>query len=201
MDTGTDTIPLLSQMPGFVDLHSRPADRSRTGRWPAAFFIIGVVIMERFVFDGISSNLINYLTGPLGQPTATAAAAVDIWAGIASMLPLLGAFFADSWLGRYRTILLSSILYILGLGMLTVSAILQSSLSSDKQTSSTQPLRMVFFYISLYIMALAQGGHNPCSQAFGADQFDQNDPQERDSKSSYFNWLVFGLCGGFWLLI
>ncbi|XXG43918.1 hypothetical protein AAC387_Pa01g3844 [Persea americana] len=192
---------------GAVDYKGNPVTRSTTGGWRAASFIIGVEMAERFAYYGVSSNLMSYLTGPLHQSTSVAAENVNAWLGAVSMLPLLGAFVADSYLGRYRTILFSSIIYVLGLGLLTLSAALHSlqpaaceieNLSTSSCPSRTR-FQVVFFFFSLYVVALAEGGHKPCVQAFGADQFDPHNPEESKSKSSFFNWWYFGVCSVFLL--
>ncbi|GAA0167554.1 transporter [Lithospermum erythrorhizon] len=184
---------------GPLDYKGYPASRSITGGWKSAGFIIGVEVAERFAFYGISSNLISYLTGSLGQSTAKAAANINAWSGAASLLPLFGAFVADSFLGRYRTIVYASVLYILALGLLTLSSVLPYTSDCDNvDTAVCSPpqVQIICFFFSLYLVALAQGGHKPCVQAFGADQFDEQDPRECKAKSSFFNWWYFGLCGG-----
>ncbi|CAJ2655346.1 unnamed protein product [Trifolium pratense] len=103
----------LALVDGAVDYTGQPAIRSNSGYWRSAWFIIGVEMAERVSYYGIQGNLISYLTGPLKQSTATAAENVNIWAGTVFLLPLLGAFIADSFLGRYRTIILASLIYIL----------------------------------------------------------------------------------------
>ncbi|KAJ4967005.1 hypothetical protein NE237_018854 [Protea cynaroides] len=195
--------PLLSDtVEGAIDYKGRPAIRSETGRWRSSVFIIGVGIAERFSYKGIGSNLITYLTGPLQQSTVSAAVNVNTWSGVAFMIPLFGAFVADGYLGRYRMVFFASLLYILGLGLLTLSALLPSLISpsglNNNNTTFCHPpqYQIIFFFSSLYLVALAQGGHRPCVQAFGADQFDGQHPEEFKSKSSFFNWWFFGTCGG-----
>ncbi|KAK7835522.1 protein NRT1/ PTR FAMILY 5.10 [Quercus suber] len=193
---------LLDTVDGAVDHKGQPVLRSKSGGWRSAGFIICVEVAERFAYYGISSNLITYLTGPLGQSTATAAQNVNTWSGTASLLPLLGAFVADSFLGRYRTIVIASLIYILGLGLLTLLSMLLSLNSSNCQGTSKflscsppQP-QVILFFCSLYLVALGQGGHKPCVQAFGADQFDGQNSEECKAKSSFFNWWYFSTCAG-----
>ncbi|GER27517.1 major facilitator superfamily protein [Striga asiatica] len=205
--------PLLPDgvVSGSVDYKRRPSVRSRSGCWKSASFIIGVEVAERFAYYGISSNLISYFTGPLGQSTAAAAANVNAWSGMATLLPLAGAFVADSVLGRYRTIIAASLLYVLqahthlqGLGLLSLSAAFHTFNSSNckndannnNMSCSPPSLEVIIFFLSLYLIALAQSGHKPCVQAFGADQFDEDDVNELKSKSSFFNWWYFSMNGG-----
>ncbi|KAL0314108.1 UNVERIFIED_CONTAM: protein NRT1/ PTR FAMILY 5.10 [Sesamum angustifolium] len=210
-------------VPRSVDFKGRPAVRAKTGCWKSSAFIIGGGVAERLSYYGISSNLVSYLSGALGQPTATAAAELNAWFGASSLLPILGGFLADSFTGRFRMIIVSCLLYILyllvhntklpysgiwdnvggqGLSFLTLSAFLSSSSSRCKPAANTlgcsppDQFQILFFFFSLYLVAIAQGGLTPCLQAFGADQFEDEDEYECKAKSSFFNWWTCFYAGG-----
>ncbi|KAL6318203.1 hypothetical protein AAG906_035708 [Vitis piasezkii] len=192
--------PLLEDtVDGSIDHKGRPAKRPTSGGWRSAYFIMGAEVAGRFAYFGIQSNLINFLTDRLGQSVPSAAESVNTWTGTGSLMPLVGAFVADSYIGRYATIIIASLLYILGLGLLTLSAVLPVPSHSDCQKSnktipcSPPQLQMIFFFFSLYLVAVGLGGHKPCIQAFGADQFDGRNPVECIAKSSFFNWWIFGV--------
>ncbi|KAK3166097.1 hypothetical protein QOZ80_1AG0041410 [Eleusine coracana subsp. coracana] len=186
--------PLLMQpepaMPdtvaGAADYRGRPASRAATGGWKSSGFVMAMEIAERFAFKGVAANLITYLTGPLGEPMARAAASIDAWKGVSQMLPLPIACVADAWLGRFRAIILASFIFIVSMGAL--------SLSSAFPVARTG--HVAIFYVSLYLVALGEGAHKPCAQAFAADQFDEKDPKESVARSSFFNWWYFGMCAG-----
>ncbi|KAJ8769941.1 hypothetical protein K2173_009023 [Erythroxylum novogranatense] len=197
-DVSTSKSPLIEDtVDGCVDYCGRPVRRSSSGGWRSACFIIAAEVAERFAYFGIYSNLMTYLTGPLAQPTASSAENVNTWSGTATLLSLLGALVADSYLGRYRTILFSSLIYILGLGLLTLSAAMTScqNTRSSKSCSPSQ-FQVTLFFLSLYLVAIGQGGHKACIQAFGADQFDGQHPKESKAKSSFFNWWYFSFSMG-----
>ncbi|KAL6614608.1 hypothetical protein ACP70R_036878 [Stipagrostis hirtigluma subsp. patula] len=188
---------------GVSDYRGRPVYRSTSGGWRSALFVVAIEIAGSFAYYGVSANLITYLTGPLAHSNASAAAAVNAWSGTASLMPLLGAFLADAHLGRYRSIILACSLYVLGYGMLmlssTLPALRPSQTCSDGSSSSIcQPgwVQVAFFYVSLYLIALAQGADKPCGLAFAADQFEADHPRERASRGSLFNWWFFCMAIG-----
>lgn len=57
-------------------------------------------------------------------------------------------------------------------------------------------LRHTVFFVALYILSVGEGGHKPCVQTFAADQFDENIPEEKVAKSSFFNWWYVGIVFG-----
>ncbi|KAH6824501.1 SNF2 domain-containing protein / helicase domain-containing protein / F-box family protein [Perilla frutescens var. hirtella] len=150
------------------------------GGWKSAIFIIFVEVAERFAYYGVAGNLFMYLTKVLGQPTAAAAKNVNTWQGVSALFPVVGGFLADSYVGRFKTILISSIIYLFGLILLTLAV-------------STVPphIRHTVFFIALYILTVGEGGHKPCVQTFAADQFDESIAEEKAAKSSFFNWWSY----------
>lgn len=188
---------------GFLDIRGRPVLRAKTGGWKASLFIIGVEFSERLTYYAIASNLIIYLTTVLHEGVAASAKNVNYWTGVTTVLPLVGGFIADAYCGRYWMVLLSSIIYILGLVLLTLAVSLSAlKPPSDNQCninakcSKATRGQIGVFYLALYLISLGTSGHKPSLQAFGADQFDEEDKTEKLKKNSFFNWWYFGLCTG-----
>ncbi|KAL6010699.1 hypothetical protein ACLOJK_001137 [Asimina triloba] len=194
----SQTSPLLSGLDHQFQEQEK-VKMQQNGGWRSAVYIIGVEVAERFAFFGISVNLIMYLTDVLHNSTASAAMVVNIWSGVSTILPILGAIIADSYLGRYLTILLSSLVYLLvclnreienrtlqGISLLTLSV------------ATVIPLRYreLLFFMSLYVVAIGEGGHRPCVQSFGADQFSEGAEEEQKAKASFFNWWYLGIIAG-----
>ena len=68
---------------------------------------------ERMAAFGIGLNLVTYLVSNLHLPVAFSANIVTNYLGTAYMVCLLGGYIADTWIGRFRTILLGAVLQFL----------------------------------------------------------------------------------------
>ena len=154
-------------------------------------FILGNEFCERLAFYGLSTNLVIYLTNVMGEDSGSAAVQVNLFEGTCYLTPLLGAWLADAIWGRYKTILVFSLVYFVGMLMLAGSAFLPG-LTPDAE-SVANPLQNAALYTSLYVVAIGTGGIKPNVSAFGADQFDELDPDDRKEKKSFFNWFYFSI--------
>ncbi|OWM65909.1 hypothetical protein CDL15_Pgr015334 [Punica granatum] len=184
-----------------VDYKGFPADKARTGGWVPAALILGIEICERLSTMGIAVNLVTYLIGTMHLPSATSANIVTDFMGTSFLLCLLGGFLADSFLGRYKTIAIFSLIQTLGTGMLAVSTKLpqlRPPPCRPHQTSCHQAtgLQMGILYLSLYLIALGTGGLKSSVSGFGTDQFDGNDPKEKAQMAYFFNRFFFFISTG-----
>jgi peptide/histidine transporter 3/4 len=62
--------------------------------------------------SSIGKNLVSYLTKVLHETNVDAARNVSTWQGTSYLAPLVGAFVADSYLGKYRTALISCAIFV-----------------------------------------------------------------------------------------
>ncbi|KAI9182421.1 hypothetical protein LWI28_025219 [Acer negundo] len=185
---------------GTVDLKGRPILRSKTGRWRACSFIVGYEVFERMAYYGIASNLVLYLTKKLHEGTVKSSNNVTNWVGTVWMTPILGAYIADAYFGRFWTFLTASAIYLTGMSLLTlavsVPALKPPSCGQDECNKKASALQIGIFYCALYIIAIGTGGTKPNISTMGADQFDDFEPKERKHKLSFFNWWMFSIFFG-----
>ncbi|OIW20020.1 hypothetical protein TanjilG_31938 [Lupinus angustifolius] len=178
---------------GTVDFGGRPVLASRTGKWKACYFILVYQTLERFAYFGVAANLVNYMTTQLNKDLISSISNVNNWSGSAWITPILGAYIADSFLGRFWTITLSLIIYAIGFVLLAVTTSLKSlrPTCTNGICSNASNLQLTLFYLSIYTIAIASGAVKPNMSTFGADQFDDFNPQEISPKISFFNWWMF----------
>lgn len=68
-------------------------------------------VAERLAFYAIAVSMVSYLVLEMHQAIPVAATHVTNWIGAAFVLTLLGAFMADAYLGRFKTIIVFSCIY------------------------------------------------------------------------------------------
>lgn len=180
---------------GTVDHKGNPANIKKTGTWKACPFIIGNECCERLAYYGMSSNLVRYFKHRLNQHASVATRNNQNWSGTCYITPLIGAFLADAYLGRYWTIALFSIIYVFGMTLLAMSATVHGIKPRCYTEDNCDPTvtQSAVFFVALYLVALGTGGIKPCVSSYGADQFDDTDETEKKHKSSFFNWFYFSI--------
>ncbi len=143
-------------------------------------FIVGNEAAERFSFYGMKGILVIFMTKYLMDSTGalntmSEADAMTWYHGFTSAVyftPILGALLSDIFLGKYRTILLLSIVYCLG----------HLALALDDTRLGLA--------IGLGLISMGSGGIKPCVSAHVGDQFGKSN---KHLLEKVFGWFYFSI--------
>ena len=132
-------------------------------------FIIANEFAERFCYYGINAILAIYMTSNLHFGQARATSWQSLFKAGAYFFPLVGAVVSDVFWGKYRTIIVFSMAYVLGCTVLALGP----------QTPAT-------LAVGLGFIAFGTGGIKPCVSTNVGDQFTSRNQHLIERAFSYF---------------
>ncbi|XP_054779682.1 protein NRT1/ PTR FAMILY 2.8-like [Prosopis cineraria] len=172
-----------------------PSSSNQHGGWRAVKYILGNETFEKLAAMSLIANLVVYLHTQYNLDNTYSAEVFSIWSGFSNFLPLLGAYVADAYLGKYHMLFFGLIASFLGMALVSLGAGLPSLRppACNVPTDCIQPTgpQLAVLYIGLGLMAAGSGGLRPCNIAFGADQFDVSTEKGRAQLESFCNWWYF----------
>uniref|UniRef100_H3ARN1 Solute carrier family 15 member 1 n=1 Tax=Latimeria chalumnae TaxID=7897 RepID=H3ARN1_LATCH len=163
-----------------------PEQRSCFGFPVSVFFIVVNEFCERFSYYGMRAVLILYFRYYLHWDEDLSTAIYHTFVALCYLTPILGAIIADSWLGKFKTIVYLSIVYTIGQAVLAVSAIHDLTDNNRDGTPDNLQLHIALSMVGLLLIALGTGGIKPCVAAFGGDQFEEDQEKQRSRFFSIF---------------
>uniref|UniRef100_A0A8C5BCX8 Solute carrier family 15 member 1-like n=1 Tax=Gadus morhua TaxID=8049 RepID=A0A8C5BCX8_GADMO len=150
------------------------------------FFIVVNEFCERFSYYGMKAVLVLYFRYFLRWDDDLAITIYHTFVALCYLTPILGAIVADSWLGKFKTIVYLSIVYTLGQVVMAISAIHDITDANKDGTPDNMTFHVALSMVGLILIALGTGGIKPCVAAFGGDQFNEHQEKQRSTFFSIF---------------
>ncbi|CAG9803152.1 unnamed protein product [Chironomus riparius] len=148
-------------------------------------FIISNEFCERFNFYGMKTILVLFLTRKLMYDDDTSTMIYHVFNMLVYFTCIFGAIIADSWWGKFNTIVWLSIVYVGGSITMAFSAI-DPWLELDAARGLT--------ILGLSLIAIGSGGIKPCVAAFGGEQFKM--PEQAKQIATFFSLFYFSINAG-----
>lgn len=168
-----------------------PYPGRKRGGWITFPFITAGVVGVTVAGGGCLSNMMVYLMEEFGVRSMGAAKIMNAFLGISSLVPVAGAAAADSFLGCFSVICISSFLSLLGAVLLTLTTTLNSlrpHYHGQKGPSSSMvhtKLRLIVLYAGIALNSIGVGGMRFTIATMGANQFN-----EAKDRGVFFNWYL-----------
>ncbi|KAL6456008.1 hypothetical protein MHYP_G00358590 [Metynnis hypsauchen] len=150
------------------------------------FFIVVNEFCERFSYYGMRAVLVLYFRYFLRWDDDLATTIYHTFVALCYLTPILGAIVADSWLGKFKTIVYLSIVYTIGQVVMAVSAIHDITDTNHDGTPDNMAFHVALSMVGLFLIAVGTGGIKPCVSAFGGDQFEDHQEKQRSTFFSIF---------------
>ncbi|XP_027348150.1 protein NRT1/ PTR FAMILY 2.13-like [Abrus precatorius] len=175
-------------------IESEPKTHSRKPGWKAMPYILGNDTIERLATFGMQANFVVYLMKVYNMDQVHAATILNTWLAISNVAPLIGAFFADAYLGKFRTIAIASFASLVGMVIVMLTAwvpqfhpapcSIQHQLSGVCTGHTNFQLGVLLF--GLFWLSIGTGGIRPCCIPFAVDQFDLTTAEGRHGSSCFY---------------
>ncbi|KAH7838060.1 hypothetical protein Vadar_021578 [Vaccinium darrowii] len=161
------------------------------GGWITFPFIIATSACLLLGNVGWVINLTVYMIEEFNVKRIDAAQVFNMVNGSINLSPLIGAIIADSFLGCFSVIWISSFLSLLGTILLTLTSAISSLRPQTCETGSTtcptpSKFQLAILYAGLALSSFGVGGMRYTLTTMGANQFATTKQQ-----SIYFNWYFF----------
>lgn len=142
--------------------------------------ILGVELCERLAFYTFTGTQEFYLE-KAGYTVAEAGGLNAAMSTLCMAWAVLAGWVADVSLGRYHTIVIFGLLYVMGGVMSTVAA--WPAISSCR------------WYLAgvMGLVPLGTAGIKANISIFGADQYDATDPVQAEAQSKFFSWFYLSI--------
>ncbi|KAK7255414.1 hypothetical protein RIF29_28823 [Crotalaria pallida] len=156
-------------------------------------FIIANEALARVASIGLLPNMILYLMGSYKLHLATATQILLLTNASGNVTPVIGAFIADSYLGRFLAVGLGSFISFLGMALLWLTAMFPKARPppcnpATKRCKSATNGQLAMLLSALALQSIGNGGLS-CSLAFGADQVNKKDnPNNQRALEIFFSW-------------
>ncbi|XP_048789154.1 solute carrier family 15 member 1-like [Lagopus muta] len=162
--------------------------------YPLSIFFIAInEFCERFSYYGMRAVLILYFKDFLRWDDSLSTAIYNFFVALCYFAPILGAFIADSSLGKFKAIVSLSIVFTIGQAVMAVSSINDMTDQNRDGNPDNTAVHIALSMTGMIVIALATGGIKPCVSAFGGDQFEEHQEKRR---SRFFSILFLFINAG-----
>ncbi len=185
---------LRDMVPDDGAMHELAAEGAAVAkRQPPGLFLLFIVEMwERFSYYGMRALLVLYLIQPAFATTENpgrgwsepAATVLYGWyTGLAYLLPLIGGFLADKFLGTHRSMLIGGIIIALGHIVLGITGF---------GTLESSDLGMSLFIGGLALIIIGTGFFKPCVSVMVGQLYGPKDPRRDGGFTIFYMGINLG---------